>query len=580
LRFRHEIARLAVEESVAPHRRTGIHARILAALRALGCDDDSRLAHHADEAGDPGTLEHAQRAARAAADLASHREAAAQFERALRFASGLEAEPLAQLYADYSVAVSHTDRWEDATGAGEKALALWRSAGDRVREGDALRRLSRAYWRLVREGDAHAAAEEAVAVLGPLGESAEQAWAYGNLAAFRMLARDNEDAVRLGRRAVAIAERLDVPGALADALITISSAKANLGQEWAADLLSALDTAVAHRLPALRGRAYANLYSTYCAERRFAEAEKYFADGLADCLENDLTTYVTALRGARTVVLERTGRWAEAAALSAQLLAEEASPINRINPLIGIGVVRARLGQDGVWAPLDEASASADGLAEPQWIAPVRLARAEAYWLEGRDDEARAEAESLVAFADRFDPWELGAVAVWLRRTGSSRVADGALAEPYALMMAGDGERAAGVWRDLNCPYDAGLALYDGTGEGELRAALDLFTGLGAQSAERLTRRRMRQMGIKSVPAGARAGTRAHPLGLTQREREVLELIHAGRTNAEIAAALVISVKTAGNHVSAVLAKLGAATRAEAAARAVRLGLLAERPEG
>jgi DNA-binding NarL/FixJ family response regulator len=83
----------------------------------------------------------------------------------------------------------------------------------------------------------------------------------------------------------------------------------------------------------------------------------------------------------------------------------------------------------------------------------------------------------------------------------------------------------------------------------------------------------MRQMGIRYVPTGARSVTREHPLGLTRREREVLELIHAGRTNAEIAAALVISVKTVGHHVSAVLTKLGAPTRAEAASQAARLGL-------
>jgi DNA-binding NarL/FixJ family response regulator len=85
----------------------------------------------------------------------------------------------------------------------------------------------------------------------------------------------------------------------------------------------------------------------------------------------------------------------------------------------------------------------------------------------------------------------------------------------------------------------------------------------------------MRQLGIRSIPAGPRTATRAHPLGLTRREREVLGLICAGRTNAEIAGELFISAKTVDHHVSAVLTKLGAPTRNVAASQAIRLGLVA-----
>ena len=64
-----------------------------------------------------------------------------------------------------------------------------------------------------------------------------------------------------------------------------------------------------------------------------------------------------------------------------------------------------------------------------------------------------------------------------------------------------------------------------------------------------------------------------HFPALTARELEVLDLIAAGRSNSQIAAELFVTPKTARNHVSNVLAKLGTATRAEAIARAIDAGL-------
>jgi len=73
--------------------------------------------------------------------------------------------------------------------------------------------------------------------------------------------------------------------------------------------------------------------------------------------------------------------------------------------------------------------------------------------------------------------------------------------------------------------------------------------------------------------AAAQSAAPGHGLGLTPREREVLALVAEGRTNRQIAEALFISDKTASVHVSNILAKLGVANRAEAAAAVHRLGL-------
>jgi DNA-binding NarL/FixJ family response regulator len=64
------------------------------------------------------------------------------------------------------------------------------------------------------------------------------------------------------------------------------------------------------------------------------------------------------------------------------------------------------------------------------------------------------------------------------------------------------------------------------------------------------------------------------PLGLTSREMQVLALIAEGATNGQIASTLFISPKTVSTHVSNILAKLGVASRAAAAAHAHRSGLV------
>ena len=75
---------------------------------------------------------------------------------------------------------------------------------------------------------------------------------------------------------------------------------------------------------------------------------------------------------------------------------------------------------------------------------------------------------------------------------------------------------------------------------------------------------------LRPLPA---APSPAQQLGLTPREREVLALVADGRTNRQIAQTLYITDKTASVHVSRILAKLGVANRAEAAAVAHRLRL-------
>jgi DNA-binding NarL/FixJ family response regulator len=138
-------------------------------------------------------------------------------------------------------------------------------------------------------------------------------------------------------------------------------------------------------------------------------------------------------------------------------------------------------------------------------------------------------------------------------------------------MLAGDWRGAAEAWRERGCPFEYAYALAQTGDEAALREAEGIFVELDAQPAVTMARRALRQIGVMAAPRGPHATTRANPAGLTARELEVLELLSLGLSNAAIAERLFISRKTAGHHVSAILAKLGVETRTAAALRAAEL---------
>ena len=107
-----------------------------------------------------------------------------------------------------------------------------------------------------------------------------------------------------------------------------------------------------------------------------------------------------------------------------------------------------------------------------------------------------------------------------------------------------------------------------------LQAVWRLATDLGARPLRAAAADLARRARVDLDEPASPADSADLPLGLTERQVEVLRLIAAGLTNREIARRLFISEHTVGVHVSRVLTKLGAARRAEAAAAAQRLGLV------
>src|SRR6185503_1375603 len=100
---------------------------------------------------------------------------------------------------------------------------------------------------------------------------------------------------------------------------------------------------------------------------------------------------------------------------------------------------------------------------------------------------------------------------------------------------------AADAWDELGCTYTAADARGEVDDAADVRAAFERMTELGARPRAQQLARRLRALGVREVPRGPRATTRANAAGLTAREVEVAELVVAGLANNEIATTLVLS---------------------------------------
>ena len=574
LRFRHEIARVAIEAAVPPYRKAAIQTKILDALLASGSDDDARLAFHAEGAGNAElVLAHAPRAGRRAAELGARREAAAQYERALCFVPEADLRSRAELLDSLAQQLDFVDRREDLLKACSAAIALWHELGDSKRECDSLLRLSGNLWWLCRGADSTQVVNALLKLAKPLGASPQLAKAYNALASRRASRGRYEESAALLRQSREMSEQLGLGGdVIGDSLAIDAQVVHAMGNDWTLPMRAALEAALSGGYEYLVGGVFATMYWIYCGDLRCEEGEQIYDQAMAYCDVHDIGTSANCLLAERAGVFEKLGRWDECVSITHAMLEEQSvSPANRMQPLCYQAKVMARRGQEGYWPYSDEAMRLALGLDEAEWVSFVGLARVEAYWLEGRLDAARAELDRVRDASVGVVVLSRGWIALWTwRLTGAAEPID---LEPFASQVAGDAAHAAELWDRLGYRYEAALALLDTKDEALLRESLTRLSDLGAGAAARVVRRIMRDLGIRSIPVGARTATRAHPQGLTRREQEILQLLSEGQSNEEIASSLFISVRTVEHHVSAILGKLGASTRQGAAKEARRLGL-------
>jgi len=400
------------------------------------------------------------------------------------------------------------------------------------------------------------------------------------------------------------------------------------GQDTIAALRGAQEAARRAGFGLLEAWSYLTLTNALEGAGRHELAIPAGREGLARARQLGLDRQIAAsIAGNLAESLTSAGRWDEAAEILDEVLGLDLPPLGRFGPLevrthiavargddetaertlaelrsLPVGVqaesqrlhslarleVEARLARGDLTGALDAGRAALirDRPADPRYLWPLLAAAMRAC--------AEASAVSLPSAA--CDP---GRLRKDLELQAGSADRPGPLHEAWAATFAAEAARADGrhdlagwdaaasAWAALAQPQEEAYALLRAAGAASaagdrdgaavrLGRAADLAGRLGArpllEQIGSLARRA--RVGLPSVPGQRGPSDEAAPLGLTERELEVLRLVAAGRSNRDIAAELFISPKTASVHVSNILGKLGVGSRGEAAAVAYRQHLL------
>ncbi|HUL64855.1 MAG TPA: AAA family ATPase [Burkholderiaceae bacterium] len=630
--FSHALVRDSLYDELSPARRARLHQQIAAALEERYQGDAtpglSALAHHYHAAGAAGDLakaiEYAIRAAEHAATMHAHEEAIRHFLNACELLP--------------SVAVAETKRCRILLGlgnaqncAGESTAALAsfadaaafaRQIGDPSLLARAAIGFGNAQWRLGNEGSrAVTLIREALALATPA-DSRERVALLSAACRALLFSNRPDEAEATFREAVAIARRLDEPSALFQALssivpgrwfaerlpLRIAAAREAIElvqragrPEWVVgfltgwhtgDLMELGDTAaasaIAHfhvataqtmREPFTEAVGLAALAMIATHEGRFADAKQLALRARKCGLRFD-STNAEGIFGVQMFTIQRLqGRLGEVAPILRQFLDDGARAAWRP----GLVVLLCELGlreearevferlavddfggitRDAIWAAtiayLAEACVSLGDVARAATLFDMLLPYA------GRNIVFGAHTASFGAAARL-----LGMLAATLQRWEEAE-------RQFEAALAFDARTGGRPWLALSrCEFAAMLVrrVHDGDHERArqlLACALDDARALGMHGLEQ------RVVGIEQqVESRAVARKRETSIaGLSDREIQVLRLVAAGKTNQEIAQLLCRSPNTVAIHVRNILGKTQAANRAEAAAFAVRNGLV------
>ena len=635
--FRHALTREVLLDGLLPGDRRRLHAQVADALSTrpeatsdVGVASEVAthwyLARDRDRAASAAVV-----AGRLCMAVFAFGEAWRQYGRALEGRDGA-ADP------ELMVAAAEAARWAgDVTSAIDLAQRALEVSADPATRARLHERLGQYLWDVGRAEDARASFDRAAGELVDVPESELAADVAASRAHLHLMADDAGAAQRLASDAVELAGRVDAPHAEGRARITYGLCRCFLGDlsEGVDQVRRGQELVAEWGNLEERRRADSNLsYVLLMAGRTAAACETSLAS-LALLRRHGLDAASGAALTSNTIVLLRlSGRWEEADRLGQEALASAIpSGQARYVHLARAELAIARGDLELARAQLDLARELSAAQAQQALTADLALAETELALARDELDDARDSVLCLAGqLSDSSAPrlvlqvCELGLrVQAELagRRRSPTAALDNSAIQTYLTLLditsphttpENDALRASAMaelsraqladdphlwqdaaqrWERLEHPRETAycklqLAHALLAQPGQTRRAAEALQGchrtsveLGArplaEAAEALARRaRIRLDDPDSPTTKIATAPRTPDFGLTPRERDVLRALTNGDTNREIAAQLYLSPRTVGVHVSNVLAKLGVATRGQAAALATRLGLVTE----
>jgi DNA-binding CsgD family transcriptional regulator/tetratricopeptide (TPR) repeat protein len=580
LSFKHELFRRTIEASLSPFLRIELNKQILELFKDSfeRAGEIERLIHHAKNANEYDiVVKYAPVAARKAAALGAHVEASKLYLSAIEYYQGNDPVTLIEFYDAYAYECYLTSQIKEAIIYATKSFTLIKQA-DVEKRGDCMRLLSRLWWLDGNKKKALAYGRQAVELFAGEPASNAKAMAFSNMSHLKMLSDHVDECIQWSKKAITMAKKLGNENILCHALNnvgTILSRTVRFRRTGIKLLEQSLQIALRNGYEEHVARAYTNIGSAAVVMKDYKFALSALSAGTSYVEERDLDPWSTLMFSKLSRLHFETGNWNEAFRLADGILKNEGQA--RLSKIDALGVaakIKMRRGDTGVLPLLMEAKTISLEVMELPVIVPVMICFLEYEWITGTKVIEDSILETIIPMVEeRGNIYENSAFAFWLLKSRNKCITLKQSFVGYETDTPAMAAKAAVIWKQLGCPYEQALALFDGT-EADKRKALDIIDRAGATAVFEKLKFLMRSYGYRQIPRGIRKSTRSNIANLTGRELDILQLLREGLQNKEIAGRLFISPKTVDHHLSSIFFKLEVNSRTKAVEEALNLNIL------
>jgi DNA-binding SARP family transcriptional activator len=488
--FRHELARQAIESSLTTGERLSANTVVIDALLAHPGVDPQRLVDHAERCARVEViLEHGPMAAREAARLGAHRQAADVLQVVLRHRDQLEERVVADLLTQRAYSLYVVNKFEAGLECAEAGVAAAEKAGEPLLLVDALLVLARVA--LFARGPvcARRAAGRAADILEPLGDEprlaaalTELARAHSNLASVSIVAEPSRQAEAFAGRAWELGHRCGITDLEVQASCYLGDARLARGDPRGdEDVRRAISLAGSVSRAETRVRAYVNAAGTAYRSGRLTEAEKHVAAGLRAAADGEFSAGQYRLRLTAAAVQASRGDWDQAAAELRALVDSPGEPGTMA--VLARSILARLLARRGDPRARDILADALDGRApEDSFVAgPLAVAEVELGWLDGSlgatTGPVRRARDLAVAESNTVVQAELCA---YLGRAEVEVPAPPDPPGPWSPTLAGHWQEAAAAWAALGERYEQAVVLATADDPGARATGHRLLRDLGA----------------------------------------------------------------------------------------------------